>query len=122
MADARVASSDSLLPGKGHTPNYGLVESESEKFTKSIKYTESSDRWHVVTMCALIACLASMAAGMSISFSSILINELSTSQDAWFIDPNGLRASVIGVSMMHWSVCALLCLACHHAMAWQLKV
>lgn len=94
-------SSDSLLPGKGHTPNYGITESEdSYKFTKRVQYTDSPDRWRVVTMCALIACIASMAAGMSLSFSSIIINELSTSpaEKAWFIETDGFVASLIGVS------------------------
>lgn len=89
------------MPGKGHTPNYGTTESEdSYRYTKRAQYTESPDRWRVVTMCALIVCLASMAAGMSLSFSSIIINELHTSPDmvVWYITTDGFVASLIGVS------------------------
>lgn len=94
-------STDSLLPGKGHTPNYGLEDSEeSHKFSQKVYYTDNPDRWRVVAMCACIACLASMVAGMSLSFSSIVISELSTypANEAWGIDKDGLPASLIGVS------------------------
>lgn len=94
-------SSDSLLPGKGHTPNYGITETEdSDRFTKRVQYTDSPDRWRVVAMCVSIACLASMVAGMSLSFSSIIISELSSTpaNTAWRITKDSIHASLIGVS------------------------
>lgn len=91
--------SDSLLPGTGHTPTYGLNESTEE-------YTEGKSRWFVVAVCALSACIASLVTGMSLSFSSILINELADEDgraytDDWEIIPDSGRiASLIGVSSL----------------------
>lgn len=88
--------SDSLLPGTGSSPTYGLNESTEE-------YTESRSRWSVVVVCALTACIASLVTGMSLSFSSIVINELNTTSVAYTDDwqpipTDGNVASIIGVS------------------------
>ena len=84
--------SDSLLT-KGHTPNYGI--------TDSYRDSESPNRWRVVALCAFTACIASLVAGMSLSYSSIIINELSSTpgpvQQNWHISNNGTEAILIGV-------------------------
>lgn len=97
-------ASDALLPGKGHTPSYGIGESDDSYRTVNSKLSDSPIRWHVVALCVLTACIASMVAGMSISFSSIIINELSSnSTNSWLqpqqqISSDGTKASLIGVS------------------------
>lgn len=98
--NSSVVSTDSLL-GKGHTPNYGLNDSDSSYRSRRSRseYPDNPERWHVVALCVLSTCLASMVAGMSLSFSSIIINELNaTSNTNWHIKNDGLEASLIGVS------------------------
>ncbi len=95
-------SSDSLLPGKGHTPNYGITDS-NDAYLTSIKPKESNpQRWYVVALCTISACIASIFGGMSLSFSSIIINELSSERSKVYhqdsIDTDGTTASFIGVS------------------------
>ena len=95
---AQLKASDALLkPGRGHTPSYGIDDS------KSYENRDSPDRWFVVAMCAFTACLASTIAGMSLSFSSIIINELSTSpiDEAWEVESDGYEASLIGVNILY---------------------
>ena len=99
---ATSTSTDSLMTGRGHTPDYGLESTEKSYLLHSIKnslHSESEERWHVVARCALTACIASIVIGMSLSFSSIVINELSTDDNAyWIIKSDGFEASMIGVS------------------------
>ena len=92
-------STDSLL-AKGHTPNYGLSDSHDSYRDKRAVYSDNPERWQVVAFCVLTACIASMVAGMSLSFSSIIINELNTDtvNVNWKIKSNGAEASLIGVS------------------------
>ena len=94
-------STDSIL-GKGYSPNYGLIES-------SEMVIETKGRWIVAVVCSLSACIASLQAGMSLSFSSIVINELSKSSvaytDDWKVVPeDGNTASIIGVSVCSLTV------------------
>lgn len=93
-------STDSLL-GKGHTPGYGLSDSHESYKNKRSVYSDNPERWQVVAFCVLTVCIASMVAGMSLSFSSIIINELNTSatvEQQWRVDSEGTEASLIGVS------------------------
>lgn len=99
---AQLKASDALLkPGRGHTPSYGIDDS------RSYENPDSPDRWSVVALCAFTACLASTIAGMSLSFSSIIINELDKKNDEatnvnenWKIDSDGIEASLIGVNIV----------------------
>ncbi len=87
--------SDSLLAGKGYSPNYGLNDSVKEE-----ESSEGSSCWIRVTLCALTACIASLVTGMSLSFSSIIIQELSSKPDMSFmyVPDTGIKSSMIGVS------------------------
>ena len=102
-ANSVAQSSDSLLPGRGHTPNYGIGDSGEESFLNTkVRETNDPQRWYMVAMCALIACIASIFGGMSLSFSSILINELTDhglTNDDLVIDKEGTYSSLIGVSV-----------------------
>ena len=83
-------ASDSLLPGRGYTPDYGINQSispsnsweASEKVPRSsaintmIKSAGSGERWWMVAMCSLIACLASLVNGMMLGFSSPALTQL----------------------------------------------
>lgn len=101
--NSAATASDSLLPGKGHTPNYGLGDSGEESFLNTkVRETNDPQRWYTVAMCALIACIASIFGGMSLSFSSIMINELNDSTltpDTLNIPKDSTLASLIGVSV-----------------------
>ena len=94
-------SSDSLLPGKGHTPSYGISESDDTYLIPRPKESSNPQRWYVVALCVFAACIASIFGGMSLSFSSIIINELN---DTSYYNPNviipsdHILASLIGVS------------------------
>ena len=94
-------TSAALLPGAGHTPSYGINESNnSTSLHGSTRSTpsDSQEHWGVVTYCALTACVISMVTGMSISYSSIIINDLSkTKITDWKITTDGTPAIVIGV-------------------------
>ena len=97
---------DSLLAGKGYSPDYGLVDSNEEERGEGGK-----NRWFLVSISALTACIASLVTGMSLSYSSIVIQELSNykTDNFMYIHDKGVRASIIGVScsklysIVHWS-------------------
>ena len=97
---ASAKSTDSLL-AQGHTPDYGINDSQELSYrARRAVQSDNPERWHVVAFCALTACLASMVAGMSLSFSSIIIDELNTSpaHENWRIGTDSIEASLIGVS------------------------
>jgi len=88
-------TADSLLAGKGFNPSYGLNDSKEDV------RDEGNNQWFLVSLSALTACIASMVAGMSLSFSSIVIEELSDDKKRgtyMYVDDNGIQASMIGVS------------------------
>ena len=96
-------SSDSLLPGHGHSPNYGIGDDSGEEYL--INRSKSRDnsnpqRWHMVALCALTACITSVFGGMSLSFSSIITDELANNTNQkWAIkNDTDILISLIGVS------------------------
>ena len=95
------ASTDSLLQTESTGSGYGLING---KRTRRVRANSGPERWQVVAFCALTACIASMVAGMSLSFPSIIINELDvvTEKEEWKIASNGTEASLIGVSLYMW--------------------
>lgn len=100
MMDSRTAS-DALLPGRGHSPGYGINESSDSykiQASKTIRFNHK-DRWHVVAFCALTACVISAVTGISLGYSSIIINELNgyPRNHPWYIDQSSNHASLIGV-------------------------
>ena len=89
------SAADSLLAGKGFNPSYGLNDSKEDV------RDGGKNQWFLVSLSALTACIASMVAGMSLSFSSIVIEELSNSRHEntfMYVDDKGIQASMIGVS------------------------
>ena len=105
-----MGNSSSLLPGAGHTPNYGINESTSNGSNHGSSrsaHSEIREHWGVVTYCALTACIISMVTGMSLSYSSIIINELNSSDSKfpeWKILSDGKHAVLIGVSVLTHSI------------------
>ena len=91
---SRLGSAESDLPaGVSYSPVNGRSEESPER----------GSRWSVVAVCALSACLASLQAGMSLSFSSIVIDQLNKSSVSYTDDWKPIRddggiASMIGVS------------------------
>lgn len=85
--DDRTAS-DSLLLGRGYTPDYGINESvttsgsleasERQPRPSAIKtaLSSKSERVWIVAMCSVIACLASVVNGMMLGFSSPALTQL----------------------------------------------
>ena len=83
-------ASDSLLPGRGYTPDYGINQSvsgsnsweASEKLPRpsavntAIKSVGRGERVWRVVMCSMIACLASLVSGMMLGFSSPALTQL----------------------------------------------
>ena len=105
-------ASDSLLPGRGYTPDYGINQSvspgnsweASEKMPRPsainavMSSAGSSERVWKVAMCSLIACLASLVNGMMLGFSSPALTQLQfnvTLKDQ--IDPSDIKYSLFGV-------------------------
>ena len=105
-------ASDSLLPGRGYTPDYGINQSvspsnsweASEKMPRpsaintAIKSAGSGERVWMVAMCSLIACLASLVNGMMLGFSSPALTQLQfnvSTEDQ--IAPTDIRYSLFGV-------------------------
>ena len=105
-------ASDSLLPGRGYTPDYGINQSvspsnsweASEKMPRpsainsAMRSAGSSERVWKVAMCSLIACLASLVNGMMLGFSSPALTQLQFSvsvEDR--IDPSNIKYSLFGV-------------------------
>ena len=105
MASKPVTGSDSLLLGAGYTPSYGINESYTAANGSAKKglHSDSKERWSVVAYCALAACTISMVTGMSLGFSSILINELNSTTSTiitppeWRIGEGNTIPSLIGV-------------------------
>ena len=108
--------SDALLPGKGHSPSYGIndsadlqgssIETSGRTAPSVIQAITSSgssgERVWVVAMCSLIACLASMINGMVIGYSSPTLSILtSDSQNNWEKFQRGdIYSSLFGVSIL----------------------
>ena len=105
-------ASDSLLPGRGYTPDYGINQSvspsnsweASEKMPRpsainsAMRSAGSSERVWKVAMCSLIACLASLVNGMMLGFSSPALTQLQfnvTAEDR--IKPSDIKYSLFGV-------------------------
>lgn len=114
MADDRnFRASDSLLPGAGYSPDYGINQSisasgsleASEKMPRpsaigSAFKSPSSDRVWVVAMCSLIACLASVVNGMMLGFSSPALTQLQFNvSDEYRINATDIKYSLFGVSL-----------------------
>ena len=106
--------SDSLLTGRGYTPDYGINQSispnnsweESEKVPRpsaintAIKFAGSERVW-VVAMCSLIACLASLVNGMMLGFSSPALTQLQFNvSEVDRIKDTDIRYSLFGVCVM----------------------
>ena len=105
-------ASDSLLPGRGYTPDYGINQSvtpsnsweASEKMPRpsainsAMRSAGSGERVWKVAMCSLIACLASLVNGMMLGFSSPALTQLQfnvTAEDR--IKPSDIKYSLFGV-------------------------
>ena len=110
-------ASDSLLPGRGYTPDYGINQSispsnsweASEKMPcpssiiTAIRSACSSERVWMAAM-SLIACLASLVSGMMLGFSSPALTQLQFNVSAEDrINPTDIRYSLFGVCvyMLH---------------------
>lgn len=95
--------SDALLPGKGHSPSYGINESSdlttsslgssgktAPSIIQSIVHPGKGERVWVVAMCSLVACLAAMINGIMIGYSSptlsILTNKTIQPPNEYFED------------------------------------
>ena len=113
MADnGEYHASDSLLPGHGYTPDYGINQSISSSnscemsentlrpsaIKTMINCCSGDEQWWKVAMCSVIACLASVVSGMVLGFSSPALTQLqfNVSVDDWISD-NDVRYSLFGV-------------------------
>lgn len=102
-------ASDSLLPGHGHTPDYGINQSSdscemSENTLRPsaiktmINCCSGDEQWRKVAMCSMIACLASVVSGMVLGFSSPALTQLQSNvsvEDR--ISDKDVRYSLFGV-------------------------
>ena len=111
-------ASDSLLPGQGYTPDYGINQSVSPSNSSEaaermprpsainsvMRSAGSGERVQVwvrvwrEAMCSLIACLASLVNGMMLGFSSPALTQLQfsvTAEDR--INPSDIKYSLFGV-------------------------
>ena len=116
--DERTAS-DSLLLGRGYTPDYGINESvtvsgsleASEKqprpsAIKTALSSSGSERVYVVAMCSMIACLASIVNGMMLGFSSPALTQLQFNvSENLRINSTDIRYSLFGVRRLHACSC-----------------
>ncbi len=108
-------TSDQLLPGRGHTPSYGIhgdserdinysVVTNSTKTATSANVADSKgkERVLVVARCVLTVCLASLVAGMNGGFTSPALPELEnptlTSENQLFMNTTVLP-NAFGVSL-----------------------
>ncbi len=108
--------SEALMPGKGHSPSYGINDSSdlsgasidsSGKTTTSVIQNivnpSTNERVWMVAMCSLIACIAAMVNGVVIGYSSPTLSYLS-SEDVknkhplWYIDQSSVYTSLFAVS------------------------
>ena len=113
MADSgEYHASDSLLPGRGYTPDYGINQSitpgnsweASEKLPRpsaintALKSAGKGERVWMVAICSLIACLASLVNGMMLGFSSPALTQLQFNVSAEDqINDTDVRYSLFGV-------------------------
>lgn len=107
-------ASDSLLARNGYTPDYGINQSitatgsfeASEKVPRPSAIrtaisSHGSERIWVVAMCSLIACLASLANGMMLGFSSPALNQLQYNVSAeYLINDTDIKYSLFGVGVL----------------------
>ena len=115
MADDHTfRASDSLLPGNGYTPDYGINQSisASGSFEASERVprpsairaaisSHKSERIWVVAMCSLIACLASLANGMMLGFSSPALTQLQFNVSTeYLINATDIKYSLFGVGVL----------------------
>lgn len=128
MNKARASSgtSDQLLPGRGHTPNYGIREDDprdnrnySQVVTVSTRTvtsmaptpqgsSQSKDRVWVVARCALTVCLATLVTGMNGAFASPAITELENSTltpEVQLFHNTSFLKNIFGVSPSLTRVC-----------------
>ena len=117
-------ASDSLLPGGGYSPDYGINQSiagsnsweASEKVPRpsaintAIKSAVSGERVWMVAMCSMIACLASLVNGMMLGFSSPALTQLQfniSKEDR--INSTDIRYSLFGVRVytLHYMLCTI---------------
>ena len=106
--------SDALLPGKGHSPSYGINDSSdltqsdmdsssrtAPSVIQSIVHPPSGERIWAVAMCSLIACIAAMINGIVIGYSSPTISYLSNDPNPnHHIEATKYEASLFGVSYL----------------------
>lgn len=108
--------SEALLPGKGHSPSYGIndsadlngasLDSSGKTATsaiQSIVNPSNRERVWVVAMCSLIACIAAMINGVVIGYSSPTLSYLASDDTKrlhpdHFIPLNSTYASLFAVS------------------------
>ena len=86
-------ASDSLLPGHGCTPDYGINQSTMENMQRP------SEKWLKVAMSSMIACQASVVSGMVLGFSSPALTQLQ------FSVPEGVQISDKDVRYSLFGVC-----------------
>ena len=110
--DHKFHASDSLLAGRGYTPDYGINQSispsgsyeASEKVPRpsaiqTALESHGSERIWVVAMCSLIACLASVVNGMMLGFSSPALSQLQSNVTPEYqISNTDIKYSLFGVS------------------------
>ena len=109
-------ASDSLLPGRGYTPDYGINQSisgsnsweASEKLPRpsaintAIESARRGERVWMVAMCSMIACLASLVNGMMLGFSSPALTQLQfnvSKEDQ--INSTDIKYSLFGVCVQY---------------------
>ena len=112
--DRNFHASDSLLNGRGYTPDYGINQSisQSGNYEASEKVprpsaiqtalkSQGSERVWVVAMCSLIACLASLVNGMMLGFSSPALTQLqfNVTPESYRISTTDIRYSLFGVCL-----------------------
>ena len=111
-------SSDKLLNGTAHSPNYGAKECDVVTFSKSGISKDSSppppiitssctnsdtqrgNREWVVAVCSLTACLASIVNGMVLGFSSPVLTQLQFNvSEEYRISDDDIKFSLFAVSI-----------------------
>lgn len=110
--DSISCTSDALLPGSGHVPDYGISDSTEDELTRtgvtsSTRTTTSSflagnakdskEQVWVVARCALVACLSTLIGGMFGGFSSPALPELNSTNPIQALDEATVLPSLFGV-------------------------
>ena len=105
MSDRSGTTTDSLLH-KGHTPSYGINDSEEEEETAGgIRLTilHSKERIWTVAVFSLIACIGSVVIGLFLGYSTNTLKELSDLQqegdETYGVAKGSWTASWFGVSL-----------------------